>query len=106
MANGELRTIRFRWSIDKLFKLIFTHFSNIFVAGNLIPTEYPATERSEVMREESRGNPSRGSAETENTSELLQDVAELLQVSRRIWTLLLWSKTNPSTAICHLSDSH
>ena len=27
----------------------------------------PATERSEIMSEESRGNPSRGSAETENT---------------------------------------
>ena len=31
-------------------------------------TENPATERSEIMSEESRGNPSRGSAETENTS--------------------------------------
>ena len=51
----------------------------------LISTENPATERSE----ESRGNPSRGSAETENKnkngddeelrSELLQEVPEWLQ---------------------------
>ena len=49
-------------------------------------TENPATERSEMMRDESRGNPSRGSAKTENTnkneddeelrSELLQDVPD------------------------------
>ena len=51
----------------------------------VIGTENPATERSEIMSEESRGNPSRGSAETENTddeelrSELLQDVPEWLQ---------------------------
>ena len=55
----------------------------------VISTENPATERSEIMSEESRGNPSRGSAETENTnrneddeelrSELLQDVPEWLQ---------------------------
>ena len=51
--------------------------------------EKPATERSATMSEESRGNPSRRSAETENTnksgdgeelrSELLQDVPEWLQ---------------------------
>ena len=51
-------------------------------------TENPATERSEIMSEESRGNPSRESAEDENTneneddeelrSELLQDVPEIL----------------------------
>ena len=55
----------------------------------VINTENPATERSEIMSEESRGNPSCGSAETENTnkneddeelrSELLQDVLEWLQ---------------------------
>ena len=33
----------------------------------MISTENPATERSESVSEESRGNPSRGSAETENT---------------------------------------
>ena len=47
-------------------------------------TENPATERSETVSEESRGNPSHGSAETENTnkndddeelrSDLLQDL--------------------------------
>ena len=52
----------------------------------MISTENPATERSEIMSKESRGNPSRGSAETENTnkneddeelrSEPLQDVPE------------------------------
>ena len=52
----------------------------------VISTENPATERSEIMSEESPGNPSRGSAETENTnkneddeelrSELVQDVPE------------------------------
>ena len=31
--HGELRTIRDPWSIDKLFKLIFTYFSYIFIAG-------------------------------------------------------------------------
>ena len=49
----------------------------------MISTENPATERSETMSEESRGNPWRGSAEAENTkelrSELLQDVSEWLQ---------------------------
>ena len=55
----------------------------------MIGTENPATERSEIMSEESRGNPSRGSSETENTnkneddeevrSELLQDGPERLQ---------------------------
>ena len=55
----------------------------------VISTENPATERSETMSEESRGNPSRGSAEAENTnkneddeelrSELLQDVPEWQQ---------------------------
>ena len=55
----------------------------------MIGTKNPATERSEIVSEESRGKPSRGSAETENTikneddeelrSELLQDVPELLQ---------------------------
>ena len=55
----------------------------------VIGTENPATERSEIMSEESRGNPSRGSAETKSTnkneddkelrSELLQDVPEWLQ---------------------------
>ena len=57
--------------------------------SSVISTENPATERSDIMSEESRGNPSRGSAETENTnkneddeewrSELLQDVPEWLQ---------------------------
>ena len=53
----------------------------------MISTENPATERSEIMSEESWGNPSRGSAETENTnkneaaeeelrSELLQDLPD------------------------------
>ena len=55
----------------------------------MISTENPATERSETVSEESLRNPSRGSAETENTnkneddedlrSELLQDVPECLQ---------------------------
>ena len=52
-------------------------------------TENPATERSGTMSEESRENPSRGSAETENInrneddeelrSELLQDLPEWLK---------------------------
>ena len=55
----------------------------------MIGTENPVTERSEIMSEESRGHPWRGSAATENTnnnaddeelrSELLQDVLEWLQ---------------------------
>ena len=55
----------------------------------MISTENPKTERSETVSEESRRNPSRGSAETENTNkneddeelriELLQDVPEWLQ---------------------------
>ena len=55
----------------------------------VISTENPAKERSEIVSEESRGNPSRGSAEKENTkkneddeelrSELLQDSPEWLQ---------------------------
>ena len=55
----------------------------------MISTENPATERSEIMSEESRGNPWRGPAEAENTikndddeelrSELSQDVPEWLQ---------------------------
>ena len=54
----------------------------------VISTENPATEKGEIMSEESRGNPSRGSAETENTqneddeelrSELLQDLPEWRQ---------------------------
>ena len=34
MQHGELRTIRCPWSIDKLFKLIFTYISDIFIAGS------------------------------------------------------------------------
>ena len=34
MQDGEQRTHRCPWSIDKLFNLIFTYFSYIFVAGN------------------------------------------------------------------------
>ena len=59
----------------------------------VIGTENPATERSEIMSEESRGKPLRGSAETENTnrneddeelsSELLQDVPEWLLYFKR-----------------------
>ena len=37
LQHSELRTLRFPWSIDKLFKLIFTYFSNIFIAGNRNP---------------------------------------------------------------------
>ena len=60
----------------------------------VISTENPATERSEITSEGSRGNPSRGSAETENTkkneddeelrSELLPDVPEWLQDFKEI----------------------
>ena len=32
MHHGEQRTIRYPWSIDKFFKLIFTYISNIFIA--------------------------------------------------------------------------
>ena len=34
LQYGELRTIRGPWSIDNLFKLIFTYFSNIFIGRN------------------------------------------------------------------------
>ena len=34
MQYGEVHTNRCPWSIDKLFKLIFTHISYIFVRGN------------------------------------------------------------------------
>ena len=33
LQHGELRTLRCPWSIDKLFKLIFTYISNISIAG-------------------------------------------------------------------------
>ena len=56
---------------------------------SVVSTENPATERIGTVSEESRGNPSSGSAETENTnkneddeelrSELLEDVPEWLQ---------------------------
>ena len=58
MQHSELRTIRCLWSNDKLFKLIFTYFSNIFIAGHVTPTEHPASTRSERMSEEVRGNSS------------------------------------------------
>ena len=49
----------------------------------VISTENPAIERSEITSEESRRNPSRGSAETENTNKIEDDEelrSELLQV--------------------------
>ena len=54
----------------------------------MIGTENPAAERSELVSEESRGNPLHGSVETENTkneddeelrSELLRDLPDWLQ---------------------------
>ena len=46
---------------------IFTCFVNIFIAGYL-NTENPATERSETMSEESRGNPSHEHRDTSSSS--------------------------------------
>ena len=61
------------------------------VQDTVISTENPATARSEIMSEESRGNPSRGPAEIENPNEnddneelqsdQLQDVPDWLQVA-------------------------
>ena len=34
MQRGELRTDRCPWFIDRLFKLSYTYFSNIFIGGN------------------------------------------------------------------------
>ena len=58
MQHGELRIIRSPWSIDKLFKLIFTYISDIFIASY--------TARSGSMSDGVRGDSSRGPAETEN----------------------------------------
>ena len=44
MQHGELHTIRCPWSIDKLFKLIFTYISDIFIAGTR--NSYPASRIS------------------------------------------------------------
>ena len=60
--HGELRTDRCPWSIDRLFKLSYTHISDITTAGSrhssslsspasssqdtVTPTEYPASTRS------------------------------------------------------------
>ena len=60
--HGELRTDRCPWSIDRLFKLSYTHISDIITAGSrtsssltslisssqgtVTPTEYPASTRS------------------------------------------------------------
>ena len=75
----------------------------------MISTENPATERSDTMSEESRGNPSRGSAETENTnkneddeelrSEQLHDLPDWLQQFREILvdeSVPTESRRNPS----------
>ena len=88
MQQSELRTILCPWSVDE--STSFSPASSTSSSQDtLISTENPATERSETMSEESRGNPWRGSAEAENTnkneddeelrSELLQDVSEWLQ---------------------------
>ena len=42
MQHGRLRTIRCLWSVDKLFKLLFTNISDIFIAGTPIPKQHPA----------------------------------------------------------------
>ena len=34
MQHDELRTDHCPWSIDKLFKLLFTYISDIFIAGS------------------------------------------------------------------------
>ena len=63
MQHGELRTLRCPLSVDKLFMLIFTYFSYIFIAGSR--NSHGAT-RIESISEEVRGNSSHGPAETEN----------------------------------------
>ena len=66
MQHGELRTLRCPLSVDKLFMLIFTYFSYIFIAGSR--NSHGAT-RIESISEEVRGNSSHGPAETENPNE-------------------------------------
>ena len=66
MQHSELCTFRCPWSIDKLFKLIFTYFSNIFIAGSRNSHGASSIKRSESMSEEVRGDSSHGPAETEN----------------------------------------
>ena len=66
MQHGELRTDRCPWSIDKLFKLIFTHISYIFIAGRSDPTQQPASIRSKSMSKDVQGNLRHGPVKTEN----------------------------------------
>ena len=68
----------------------------------VISTENPATERRKTMSEESRGNPSRGSAETEkhkikmkttknyevNNSNICRNG---YRISRRIWSIIMFN---------------
>ena len=73
----------------------------------VIGTENPATERSEILSEESRGNPSRGSAETKNTnkneddeelrSELLQDTLPALLMNFQWSREQKWYRVRVST---------
>ena len=68
MQHCELRTSRCSWSIDKLFKLIFTCISYIFIAASRNPAQHPASKGSESVSDGVRGNSSRGPAETENSN--------------------------------------
>ena len=68
LQYSELCTIRCPWFIDEFLYLSSPASSTSSSQDTVISTENPATERSEIMSEESRGNPSRGSAETENTN--------------------------------------
>ena len=84
----ELRTIRCPWSVDEFLFFIFTASSTSSSQDTVTSTENPAAERRKIMREESRGNPSRG-AETENTNKneereelrggILRDLPDWLQ---------------------------
>ena len=67
----------------------------------VISTENPAKERSEIVSEESRGNPSRGSAEKENTNKNEDDEVNYrrirrngCRISRRIWLIRMFNHIN------------
>ena len=70
----------------------------------VISTENPAKERSEIVSEESRGNPSRGSAEKENTKKMKTtkncevNYCKIrrngCRISRRIWLIRMFNHIN------------
>ena len=71
---------------------------------SVVGTENPATERSEIMTEESRRYPSRGSAETENTKNMettkncevkyCKMCRNGFWISKRIWWIRMFNHMN------------